>query len=308
MKAVYYQQHGGADVLEYGDLPDPVVGPDSVLVRVKAASVNPVDWKGREGYLQGLIDATLPVVPGWDVAGVVESVGIAVTEYAPGDEVLGYVREDSLARGTFAELVAANVRFLAPKPAELTWTQAAGLPLAGLAAYQSLVRVAGLSSGETMLLLGASGGVGVLAGQIARSLGARVIGTASSANHYFVRSLGVEPVEYGSGLAERVSALVPDGVDVVFDTVGKKALRTAKGLLKPGGRLVSVVEAGIGSQGGTYVFARPDTADLRALTDLAARGLLTVPVTQVFPLEKTADAHLLSQEGHTRGKIVVEVG
>ncbi|MER6347562.1 NADP-dependent oxidoreductase [Streptomyces sp. NPDC001595] len=307
MKAVYYERHGGAEVLEYGDLPDPALGPDSVLLRVRAAAVNPVDWKGREGYLEGLIDSRFPVVPGWDVAGVVERTGIAVTEYAPGDEVVGYVREDALARGTFAELVAANVRFLARKPPSLSWAEAAGLPLAGLAAYQSLVRVARVAAGETVLVHAAAGGVGSLAVQIAVSLGARVVGTASEHNHDFVRSLGAEPVTYGRGLDERVRALAPDGVDVLLDAVGKKALRTSKGLLKEGGRLVSVVETSVTDQGGTYVFARPDTTDLTALCELAATGRLTVPIAATFPLEKTAEAHRLSQEGHARGKIVVEV-
>ncbi|MEU4996483.1 NADP-dependent oxidoreductase [Streptomyces sp. NPDC021622] len=308
MKAVSYRAFGGADVLEYGELPDPRLGPDSVLVRVKAAAVNPVDWKAREGYLGTLIDPVFPVVPGWDMAGVVEQAGIAVTEYAPGDEVIGYVREDMLSRGTFAELVAAPVRCLARKPAGLSWAQAAGLPLAGLAAYQSLVRAAHTAPGETVLVHAAAGGVGSLAVQIAGALGARVIGTASEPNHVFLRELGADPVVYGKGLDERVRALAPDGVDVIVDPVGKQALRTSKGLLKDGGRLVSVVDHTVVARGGSYVFARPDAADFAALTELVESGALTVPIAEVFPLEKAALAHELSQAGHARGKIVVEIG
>ncbi len=308
MKAISYRQHGGVDVLEHGELPAPKVGPDSVLVRAKAASVNPVDWKGREGFLDSLLDAVFPVVPGWDLAGVVEQPGIGVTEFAPGDEVIGYVREDTLSRGTFAELVAAPVRCLARKPANLSWAEAAGLPLAGLAAYQSLVKVLKVGEGDTVLVHAAAGGVGSLAVQIAKALGARVIGTASEANHAFVRELGAEPVGYGRGLEDRVLELAPGGVQAVLDAVGKKALRASKGLLAPGGRIASVVEPGVTSLGGTYVFARPDTADLNALVELAEAGLLRVPIEAVFPLEKAADAHLLSQQGHARGKIVVEIG
>ncbi|WP_229868307.1 alcohol dehydrogenase catalytic domain-containing protein, partial [Streptomyces chryseus] len=137
MKAIIYRTYGAPDVLEYADVPNPKLGPDAVLVRVRAAAVNPVDWKIQAGYLDSALDAVFPVVPGWDVAGVVEQVGVGVTEFAPGDEVMGYVREDFVSRGTFAEYVAAPVRTLARKPAALTFEQAAGLPLAGLTAYQA---------------------------------------------------------------------------------------------------------------------------------------------------------------------------
>ena len=139
MKAISYSRYGGPEVLAYGDVRDPKVGPDAVLVEVRAAAVNPVDWKAREGHLDGMLEAVFPVVPGWDVSGVVVQLGISVTEFEVGDEVIGYVREDFLSRGTFAEYVAAPVRTLARKPRNLTFEEAAGLPLAGLTAYQVLV-------------------------------------------------------------------------------------------------------------------------------------------------------------------------
>ncbi|MFI6643325.1 NADP-dependent oxidoreductase [Streptomyces sp. NPDC050504] len=307
MKAISYSRYGGPDVLEYGERPDPKVGPDSVLVKVRAAAVNPVDWKCREGYLDGVLDAVFPVVPGWDVSGVVVQPGASVDEFAVGDEVMGYVREDFLSRGTFAEYVAAPVRTLARKPLALSFEQAAGLPLAGLTAYQALHRALAVRSGDTVLVHAAAGGVGSIAVQLARHAGARVIGTASERNHDHLRELGAEPVAYGEGLAERVRALAPGGVDAALDTIGGDTLKVSADLLAPDGRLASIADGEVLAYGGRYVFVRPDADDLKALADLADRGAVTVHVERTFPLERAADAHRLNAEGRTRGKIVVTV-
>ncbi|KQV16816.1 MULTISPECIES: NADP-dependent oxidoreductase [unclassified Kitasatospora] len=307
MKAIAIRQYGGPEVVEYTELPDPKVGPDSVLVRVKAAGVNPVDWKVRQGYLDGIIDAHFPLIMGWDLAGVVQAVGGGVTEFRPGDEVIGYVRKDTVEHGTYAELVAAPVRTLARKPAALDWAQAGGLPLAGLTAYQSLVKALGVQAGETVLVHAAAGGVGVLAVQIARALGARVIGTASERNHAFLRSLGAEPVAYGDGLADRVRALAPDGVDAALDLVGGDAVEVSATLVEDPARIASVADYGVVAKGGHYVWARPDTADLTELARLADAGQLTVPVASTFPLAQAASAQALNAEGRTRGKIVLLV-
>jgi len=250
MRAIAYSRFGGPDVLELVDLPEPKVGPDSVLVRVRATSVNPVDWKVREGYLDGLMDAVFPVVPGWDVAGVVERVGLDTPELAVGDEVYGYVRKDVVGGGTTAELVAAPVRTLARKPASLTWEEAAAVPLAGLTAFQSLRRL-GVTQGDTVLVHNAAGGVGGFAVQIAKAWGARVIGTASPARHDLVRGLGAEPVPYGDGMVEAVRALVPDGVDVVADFVGGGAAATTPQVGTAGVRLGSIADAEVAELGGT---------------------------------------------------------
>ncbi|MER6347494.1 NADP-dependent oxidoreductase [Streptomyces sp. NPDC001595] len=307
MKAISYRRYGGADVLEYGELPDPKVGPDSVLVKVRAAAVNPVDHKCREGRLDGILDAVFPVVPGWDVSGVVVRLGAAVTEFAPGDEVVGYVREDFLSRGTFAEYVAAPLRTLARKPRALSFAAAAGLPLTGLTAHQTLVKVLEVKPAETVLVHAAAGGVGSMAVQLARHLGARVIGTASERNHDYVRSLGGEPVTYGDGLTGRVRALAPGGVDAVLDTVGGDALKASANVLAPEGRMVSIADGDVVGYGGRYHFVRPDAADLAHLCDMADRGVLCVHVSETFPLDRAADAHRRSEEGRTRGKIVVTV-
>ncbi|MEU1376959.1 NADP-dependent oxidoreductase [Streptomyces triculaminicus] len=303
MKAVSYRAYGGPEALEYGELPDPRPGPDSVLVRVRAAAVNPVDWKAQAGYLAGMIDPVFPVIPGWDVSGVVVALGADTPEFQVGDEVMGYVREDFLSRGTFAEYVAAPVRTLARKPANLSFEQAAGLPLAGLTAFQSL-KAARAGEGDTVLVHAAAGGVGSMAVQLARHLGARVIGTASERNHDYLRSLGAEPVTYGEGLNERVRAMAPGGVDVVLDLVGGVVKDSAE-VTAEGARLVSITDPEVTGLGGRLLWVRPDVADLTALGHLAEQGVLSVEVARVLPLEKTAEAQRLSAEGHTRGKIVV---
>ncbi|MGW7019872.1 NADP-dependent oxidoreductase [Streptomyces decoyicus] len=306
MKAIIANSYGGPDVLEYTDRPEPKVGPDSFLIRVKAAGVNPVDWKIVAGYLDPMMDVHFPLTPGWDVAGVVEAVGADATEYEVGDEVIGYVRKDEVQRGTYAELVAAPVRTLARKPASLSWQQAAGLPLAGLTAYQALKRV-GTKAGETVLVHAAAGGVGSLAVQIAVAQGARVIGTASERNHEFLRSLGAEPVTYGDGLADRVRALAPEGVDAAVDFVGGGVVDVSQELLKDRGRVASIADGEVKSKGGHMVWVRPDTDDLTALGALADAGKLTVPVEVILPLREAAEAFRRSMAGRTRGKIVLEV-
>ncbi|MFD5081158.1 NADP-dependent oxidoreductase [Kitasatospora sp. NPDC058406] len=306
MKAIAIRRYGGPEAVEYTDLPDPKVGPDSVLVQVRAAGVNPVDWKVRDGRLDGLLDAHFPLVMGWDAAGVVRAVGGGVTEFAPGDEVYGYVRKDAVEHGTYAELVAAPVRTLARKPAALDWAQAGGLPLAGLTALQAL-RAVGVSAGDTVLVHAAAGGVGHLAVQLARAAGARVIGTAGERNHAYLRGLGAEPVAHGEGLADRVRALAPEGVDAALDLVGGDAVEVSAGLVADPARIASVADFGVKARGGHYVWVRPDAAGLAELAELADEGRLTVTVASTFPLAQAASAQALSAEGRTRGKIVLLV-
>ncbi|WP_421735754.1 NADP-dependent oxidoreductase [Cellulomonas sp.] len=307
MRAITYSRYGGPDVLELTEQPTPKVGADSVLVRVRAASVNPVDWMVRAGHLDALMDVTFPAVPGWDVAGVVERVGLDTPEYQVGDEVYGYVRRDWVQGGTFAEYVAAPVRTLARKPVSLSFEEAAAVPLAGLTAYQT-IRRAGVRAGQTVLVHAAAGGVGSFAVQIARSLGARVIGTASARNHEYLRGLGAEPVEYGDGLVDRVRALASEGVDVVLDFGGDDLVGTSRALLAEGGTVASIVNAAARDElGGQYVWVRPSTEDLDALTALIDAGTVTVDVAEVFELADAAAAHETIQTGHVRGKVVVRV-
>lgn len=305
MRAITYSQYGTSETLTLTDVPDPRVGPGEVLIRVRSASVNPVDWKVLGGYLDGLMQADFPAIPGWDVSGVVEAIGPDTPEFAIGDEVIAYARKDWVQQGTFAELVSASVRMVARKPAALDWNEAAGLPLAGLTAYQLLTRL-GTTEGDTVLIHAAAGGVGIIGVQVAKALGARVIGTASEGNHEFLRELGAEPITYGDGLAERVRELAPEGVDVVADFVGG-VLETTQAVLKDGGRHGSIADGTVAEAGGLSMWARPNPEDLQALADLADAGKLTVPVAEVFALEDVAKAFELSQGGHVRGKIAIEV-
>lgn len=308
MKAIAIHRYGGPEVLELVDLPDPLVGPDSVLVRVHAAGVNPVDWKIREGYLQGVFPSHLPLVPGWDVAGVVEAVGPAVQEYAPGDAVVGYVRKDHIQHGTYAELIAATPRHLAHAPTSVGLTAAAGLPLAGLTAWQSL-RLAGVGAGDTVLVHAAAGGVGAFAVQLARVLGARVLGTAGERNHDFVSGLGATPLTYGDGLEEAVRAAAPDGVTASVDYAGSdEAFAVSAAVVADAQRIISNVDDGaVAAVGGRYCFVRPDAADLAELVGLVDAGQLRIEVEDTFPLPAAARAHERSQEGHVRGKLVLQV-
>lgn len=307
MKAVFYEQYGDPDVLTYGEQPDPKVGPDSVLVEVRASSVNPVDWKITAGYLDGALPTHFPVIPGWDVAGVVLQPGPSVTEFEAGDEVIGYVRMDTVGLGTFAEKVAAPVRTLARKPRNVSWAEAATMPLVGLTAYQSLRAVAA-GDGDTVLIHNGAGGVGTYAIQIAKAWGARVLATASEKNHEFLRSLGAEPVTYGEGLAGRLAEVAPEGLDAVVDFVGGEDWVASLEHLKDSARIASIADAEVKEKGGRYVFVRPNPEDLLALTDLVEAGAVKPVLAETFPLERAADAFRSSMEGHVRGKIALTVG
>lgn len=307
MRAAVIHEFGEPSVVRTEDIDDPVVGPDSVLVSVRAAGVNPVDWKVVAGYLQGFFPHHLPLIPGWDVAGVVEAVGPAVTEFAPGDPVLAYARKDHVQNGTFAEKVAVPVRAVAKIPNGLGFAPAGALPLAGLTAEQLLDAVE-VSKDDTVLVHNAAGGVGSFAVQLAARRGARVIGTASPARHDFVRSLGGEPVEYGDGLVQRVRDLAPNGVDAALDLIGGEALDATPDLLATNGRVGSIIDPQkVAELGGAYVFVRPNGEMLSRLAQLASEGDLRVEVAETFPLDRAADALAQNKEGHTRGKIVVTV-
>ena len=305
MRAVSYDQFGDDSALAVTQQPMPKVAPGEVLVRVRAAGVNPVDWKVLAGGLEAIMETQFPVIPGWDLAGVVEQVGIDVSEYAVGDEVIGYARKDWVHAGTFAEFVSVPRRCLARKPARLSWQQAAGLPLAGLTAYQVLHRL-GLAQGRTVLIHGGAGGVGSIGVQIAAAAGGGVIAPASEGNHEYLRGLGAEPVRYGDGLADRVRALAPDGVDLVADFVGG-VLQPTLAVLADGGVHASIADPAVLGAGGQWMWVHPHADDLAALADLAQSGAVEVEVAATFGLDDVPAAFALSREGHTRGKIVIDV-
>jgi NADPH:quinone reductase-like Zn-dependent oxidoreductase len=304
VRGAAYDRFGDLDVLTVrGDLPEPPVGPDTILVRSHAAGVNPVDLTIRAGRLAGAYPHHFPIIPGWDLAGVVERVGPAVVDLAPGDEVFGYLRRDDVQWGTAAELVPAPQRCVARKPASLSFAEAGALPLAGLTAYQALTEVLHVGEGDRVLVHRASGGVGFFAVQIAVALGAHVIGTASPRNHGFLRDAGVAEVhDYAAG---PLSQQLAEPVDAVLDLVGGDTLADAPEQVRDRTRIASVVDPGVNERGGRYVFVRPDVHDLEELARMADAGQLRVPIAKAFPLEQIAEAQRMVGEGHVRGKVVV---
>ena len=315
MRAIALREFGGPDKLELLELPDPKVPPDAVRIRMRAAGVNPVDWKLREGYLEPRFPHVFPVVPGWDAAGVVDEVGPSVVEVEPGDEVFAYCRKHFIGEGTYAELVTVPVAFVARKPQRLSFEQAAGIPLAGLTAYQALFFAAGLTAGERVLVYGAAGGVGGFAVQLAADAGAEVIGVARDEHNDYVIGLGAyETVDHTRGdVVDQVRELAPEGVDVVLDVVGGDTLKRAVAAVRDGGRIVSIAQPPAGDEFRVrgvepgYVFVRPNGEELAELAELAADDRLTVDVMETFPLEEAAQAQERIRGGGMRGKLVVTI-
>ncbi|MFJ1649314.1 NADP-dependent oxidoreductase [Streptomyces sp. NPDC088258] len=302
MRATVFHEFGGPEVLRAEDVPEPHAGPGEIRVAVRAAGVNPMDWKIRRGWMEQLAPTPLPAVPGAEFAGVVDETGEGVTEFAVGDDVLGWS-----ATGAYAPYALAGI--VVAKPPALGWAEAAAIPVAGETAARVLDQLA-VRDGETLLLHGAAGGVGALAVQLAVARGATVIGTASPANHDYVRSLGAVPVAYGDGLVDRVRAVAPGGVDAVFDAAGKGALPDSIELR--GGstdRIVTIADMDAGehgvvfSSGGTSPEAR--RAGLAENARLAAEGALRVQVARTFSLAEAAAAQELSEGGHPGGKLVI---
>lgn len=301
--AVYDAYTENFDDITVRELPDPKLPPASVLIEVRAAGVNPVDWALVGGHLDPVMPTQFPVTPGWDVAGVVIDLGFDTPEFSIGDEVVAYARKDVLGDGTFAEKVAVPVRAVAPKPKSLSWEQAGGLPLAGGTALRTLESLGDLE-GRTVLIHGASGGVGSFAVQIARAAGARVIGTASEANHEYLRGLGAEPVTYGNGLVERVLEAAGGKVDGVADFVGG-VLEDTLAVLAEGGAHASVADPSVAEHGGRYIWVRPDGSETARLGLLVDEGKLTVTVAGTYGLDDVPQAFKDSATGHVRGKLVI---
>jgi NADPH:quinone reductase-like Zn-dependent oxidoreductase len=299
MRAVLLHETGGPEVLRVEEVEVPDPGDGELLLRVHAASVNPIDWKIRRGARP----RELPVVLGNDFSGTVER---SLAEgYAEGDEVFGFARS-----GGYAEQAVAPGQAVAKKPAELSHVQAAALPVAGLTAWQAIFDHGGLKEGQTLLVAGAAGGVGHLAVQVGKHAGARVIGTGSARNREFVLSLGADAyVDYTSqDVAEAVS-----GADVVFDTVGGQTTQTLLPTLREGGVLVTIAnqppeqEASARGVRATAFSATPKSEQLAEIAGLVAAAEVKVEIAQTFPLEQVVEAHELSEAGHTRGKLVLTV-
>ena len=312
MRAIRQETHGSPDVLEDVELPRPDPGLSEILIAIRAAGVNPTDWKNRA---MPMSVSSLPLVLGWDVSGVVEAVGVGVTVFKPGDEVFGMLPYPH-GVGSHAEYVTAPARAFVPKPAGIDHVQAGALPLAALTAYQALVDTADVQPGQRVLIHAAAGGVGHLAVQIAKARGAYVIATGSAAKHDFLRSLGVdEPIDYHN---VDFTEVVKD-VDVVLDPVSMDRAARARSLavLRPGGVLVSILPVPIDADEiadfaqrdvrFAALLVEADRAGMQAIADLVEAGALHAHIEATFPLTEAAKAHALGETGRTTGKIVLTV-
>jgi NADPH:quinone reductase-like Zn-dependent oxidoreductase len=300
MRAVVVHETGGPEVLRLEDMERPEPGEGEVLIAVRAAAVNPIDWK----YRRGLAPKQLPAVLGSDVSGAVEI--SRADGFAAGDEVFGFA-----ATGGYAEFASTPARMIAKKPAGLSHVQAAAIPVASMTAWQALFDRAGLERGQTALIAGAAGGVGHFAVQFAKRAGARVVGTGSARNRDFVLGLGAdEYVDYTrQDVAEAVS-----GVDVAFDTVGGETTQALLQTVREGGVLVVIAgappeqEAAERGVRADLLIMSPNPEQLAEIGALVADGDVHVEIAETVPLEEGARAHTLSESGHTRGKIILTVG
>ncbi|MFE4993399.1 NADP-dependent oxidoreductase [Streptomyces mirabilis] len=299
---VQFSEYGSTDVLSVVDVPPPTPGPGQVRLVVRAAGVNPIDWKILRGYMSQVMPLDLPAGLGSDVAGVVDQVGAGVTAFEVGDEVLGASITPS-----YAQSALADPAVLVAKPASVSWEVAGSLAGPGITAWEVLDKLE-IAKGETLLVHAAAGGVGTFAVQLAVARGARVIGTASESNHEQLRSLGAEPVTYGEGLVDRVRAIAPQGVDAVLDASGRGEIPDSIELAGGPARVLTLVAFDAADTGIQVHMSAPGENGAQALRDilnLMEQGRLRVPIWRTFPLAEAADALQVSQAGHLGGKIVL---
>jgi NADPH:quinone reductase-like Zn-dependent oxidoreductase len=303
-KAVRYDGFGGIDVLRVEEVERPMPGEGQVLVRVKAAGINPGEALIRTGALEKIFPSTFPSGQGSDLAGVIEEVGAGIDGFSPGDEVIGF----SLKRSSQAELVLVEAGDLTRKPEKVSWEVAGGLYVAGVTAWGAVSSVH-LKEGETVVISGAAGGVGSIAVQLARRTGATVIGLAGESNHEWLRSHGIIPIAYGDGVEARIRTAAPSGVDAFIDTYGHGYVELALALGVPADRVDTIADFaaaekfGVKTDGGTA--AGPGAPVLAELARLIADGPLEVPIANAYPLAQVREAYTELERRHTRGKIVL---
>ena len=309
MKAVRIHAFGGADSLVYEDAPMPEPAAGQVRIKVRAAGVNPLDWKIRKGDFEKDMKHELPLTLGWDVAGDIESLGSGVTDFAVGDAV--YALADFTHNGAYAEFVVVDAKSIAPKPKSLNYVEAASVPMAAETARMAIFDTGQVKAGQTVLIHGAAGSLGGFAVQLAKSRGAHVIGTASGSDADYVKGLGADQViDYKNEHFETIAK----NVDLVLDTVGGKTQELSWQVLKPGGMIVSTVQPPTPPVGapegakGQIIGVQPSGDSLRALTELIEAGKLTTLVQQVLPLSEARQAHEMLDKGlHKPGKLMLQV-
>jgi NADPH:quinone reductase-like Zn-dependent oxidoreductase len=300
-RAVRFDHYGGIDVLDVVDVDPPVPGPGQLLVRVKAAGINPGEAKIREGLLHERWPATFPSGQGSDLAGVVEQGGEG---FAAGDEVIGFTHN----RASQAELVVVDAKNVTRRPPNVPWQVAGSLFVAGTTAYAA-VRAVSTGSGDRVVVAGAGGGVGSLTVQLAKQKGATVIGLASERNHPWLKELGVIPVTYGEGVAERIRDAAGGGVDAFIDTVGDDYVQLAVDLGVQPDRIDTIADFQAAQKYGVKMEGTAAAATAEVLAELAEmidQGQLQIPIAAVYPLDRVRDAFAELEQGHTRGKIVLE--
>lgn len=314
MKAMAIDRFGGPEVLHMAEVPTPAPAPGEVLIRIAATSVNPVEWKIREGMLEALFPHHFPLILGWDAAGTVAALGEGVDCFQVGQPVYAYCRKPEIQWGTYAEYVAMSAQAVAPKPGGLSFADAATLPLVGLTSWQALFDVGDLRAGEWVLIHAAAGGTGSMAVQLAKWAGAHVIATAGAANHDYVRGLGADHViDYGAeDFVRAVEQIVPGGgVDMAYANVGGDVLPRSLAATRQGGRLVSIVNTPDADQAqarnvaASFHFVTPNGRELRQLAALVECGRLRPPPVEALPLEQAAEAQERSRQGHVKGKLVL---
>ena len=300
MKAVQFNAYGGPEVVQLVDIDAPRAGPGRVRIAVRAAGVNPSDWKRRDGQYRAFEDVIFPSGFGYEASGVVDEIGPGVTNVVIGDAVFGF------GENTMAEH--AVLTHWAHKPEALTFDVAGGLPVIVETAWRSLDEL-GVIAGQTLLVSGAAGGIGSAVVQLARLRGIIVIGTASTAKHDYLRELGAIPTTYGPGLADRVKALAPQGVDAALDVVGSGIIPELIAIAGTPSHVVSVADFSAEQYGAKFSHGPPSDPE-RVLGDIAhlcAEGRFRLRIEQAFPLEQTAQAQVLSAKGRVAGKLVISI-
>jgi NADPH:quinone reductase-like Zn-dependent oxidoreductase len=303
VKAFGYRSNGGPDVQEFIEVDMPTPMPGELLVEVRAAGVNPVDWKIRAGMLGAASESDLPAVLGSEVSGVVREVGKDVDGFAKNDEIFGSVAPGS---GGYAEYTLVTASAAARKPLQVSFNDAATLPVAGATAYDGVTQL-DLEEGQTLLINGIGGGVGVAAAQIARDFGINVVGTGSEDKRSLVQTLGATLVPSGDGVADRIRQILPDGVDAVLDLAGGDALKAVAELVTDRSKLISAGDPTVADLGGRMVERDRTGRVLEIVAALVADGKLDPHVEDVRPLDEAADAIAAVEIGHARGKVVIEV-
>jgi NADPH:quinone reductase-like Zn-dependent oxidoreductase len=314
MKAVVFEKFGSSKELKLVQIDPPTPQENEVMISIRYAAVNPVDWKIREGYFGNFMPHEFPIIPGWDGAGVINKVGSKVHKYKVGDEVYAYFRKPLVKWGTYCENSCMGEEFVAPKPKSIGFKEAASLPLVSLTAWQALFDFAGLKSGETLLILGGSGGVGSMAVQFGSYCGAYVMATCSSKNFSYVKSLGAqETIDYTlDGWVSALHSKMPQGFDIVFDCAGGPNFQSSVSLVKKGGRLISIVYPDVEKYNSDtiragYVFVAPNSDQLISIGQLIDAKKIQVPEIREMNLLEAAQAQDLVKQGHVRGKVVLKI-